>query len=486
CYSNIGIVYKNLSDYDQALEYYMKAIKIYDEVGDKVRIARTYHNIGVVYQDQQYFEQALEYYNRSRETFEAIGDRYGAAGSYNNIGIVYWLQEEYDQALTYYQKSLAIREAIGDQNGIAHCYSNIADYYHKKGESEKSLEFHRNALNIYEKLKDKYGIARSKLSMGDAEIVLGNLKAARLWLQQGLSIALEIGVKDLEFNFYKTMSELAEIEGDYQSALDYYRRYAELKESIFNEEKSRQIAEMQTRYESEKNKREAEIYRLRNVELAREREKSERLLLNILPQSIVNDLKETGKTEPELFHDVSVFFSDFAGFTKISSGLPAGVIINELSDLFTRFDEIMEKNRCERIKTIGDAYLAVCGMPQPNEHHAHNLVNAALEILEYLKNRNRTHDLTWYIRIGIHSGEVVGGVVGTKKYLYDIFGDTVNTASRMESNSEPMRINISEMTYSILQENVEAFNIPVKFIPRQPQEVKGKGNMRMYFVEAIE
>ncbi|MEZ5148255.1 MAG: adenylate/guanylate cyclase domain-containing protein [Bacteroidales bacterium] len=214
----------------------------------------------------------------------------------------------------------------------------------------------------------------------------------------------------------------------------------------------------------------------RTKELAAEKEKSEELLLNTLPVKVVNELKENGKSEPESFEDVTVYFSDIVGFTSISSQLEPKLLIGELNDIFTAFDDIMEKNQCERIKTIGDAYLAVSGMPVRNEQHAENMVNAALEIRKYLEERNKNSEINWQIRIGIHSGKVVGGIVGVKKYIYDVFGDTINTTSRMESNSEPMRINVSETTFTLLKDKFT-------FTPRQPMEIKGKRRMQMYFLE---
>jgi len=214
----------------------------------------------------------------------------------------------------------------------------------------------------------------------------------------------------------------------------------------------------------------------RTRELAEEKEKTEQLLLNTLPLKVVNDLKMNGKTEPESFDEVTVYFSDIVGFTNISTSLEPAVLIGQLNDIFTAFDNIMERHHCERIKTIGDAYLAVCGMPERHENHAENMAKAALEIRQFLEERNQQNSIQWKIRIGLHSGKVVGGVVGIKKYIYDVFGDTINTTSRMESNSEPMRINVSETTYRLLQSKF-------RFTPREPMEIKGKGLMRMYFLE---
>jgi len=214
----------------------------------------------------------------------------------------------------------------------------------------------------------------------------------------------------------------------------------------------------------------------RTREIKLEKEKSDRLLLNILPKKVADDLKEHGSSEPQSFDNVSVFFSDVVGFTTLSSGLEAKYLIKELSDIFTHFDRITDRYSCQRIKTIGDAYLCVSGMPEANPLHAQNLVNAALDIIDYLEHRNKSSTIQWRIRVGIHSGTVVGGIVGTQKYLYDVFGDTINTASRMESNSDPMRINISESTWELVKNDF-------KLTSRGEFEVKGKGVMHMYFVD---
>jgi class 3 adenylate cyclase len=208
-----------------------------------------------------------------------------------------------------------------------------------------------------------------------------------------------------------------------------------------------------------------------------EKEKSEALLRNILPAHIAEQLKETGSTVPELFDNVTVYFSDLVGFTTMSSRMDPQTLIAELNDIFTNFDNIIEAHHCERIKTIGDAYLAVCGMPLPDRDHARNMVRSAVEMVRWLEARNAAAPHQWRMRVGIHTGPVVGAVVGVKKYIYDVFGDTINTASRMESNSEPMRINLSEATHGLVRDEFA-------FVERPALEVKGKGAMRMYFVES--
>lgn len=210
-------------------------------------------------------------------------------------------------------------------------------------------------------------------------------------------------------------------------------------------------------------------------EIEAEKANVERLLLNILPRKTMEELRQYGSAEPEAFPDVSVMFLDFVGFTTISQNLPARTLFNELNDMFTVFDQIVSKHQCERIKTIGDAYLAVSGMPEQDPQHAHQIVDVALAIRSHLMLRNASHEHQWRCRIGIHSGPVIAGIVGRVKYIYDIFGDGVNTAARMEANSEPMCINISQSTRLKIG---DAFSCE----PRGLIPVKGKGEMEMFFV----
>ena len=215
----------------------------------------------------------------------------------------------------------------------------------------------------------------------------------------------------------------------------------------------------------------------RNRIIEIEKERSEHLLRNVLPERVAEELKARGQSPPQSFPAVTVLFTDLVGFTKRAAQLEPSELIADLNDVFTRFDEIMDAYGCERIKTIGDAYLAVCGMPEPRQDHALRMVRAAADALRYMRGRLEEQGGGWQIRMGIHSGPVVGGIVGVKKYIYDVFGDTINTASRMETSSEPMQINISEDTWRLVQGEFS-------YVERPAMEVKGKGTMRMFFVEA--
>ena len=216
----------------------------------------------------------------------------------------------------------------------------------------------------------------------------------------------------------------------------------------------------------------------RTDELAEEKEKTEALLANILPQYVVEELKEKGTSTPKFFDEVAVMFTDFVGFTTITQKLPPKDLIKQLNTIFTRFDEILDQHQSERIKTIGDAYMCVSGLSASNSTPASNLLRISREMLNALKEINEALGTDWQIRIGVASGNCIGGIVGTKKYQFDLFGDTVNTAARMEAYSSPGCVNIDAKTYEAV------CNEPSFIFKARPlTAVKGKGDQQMYFVE---
>ena len=211
-----------------------------------------------------------------------------------------------------------------------------------------------------------------------------------------------------------------------------------------------------------------------------EKGKSDALLLNILPKETAEELKETGKAKPRRYESVTVLFTDFKNFTNVAEGIEPEVLIAELDYCFRNFDEIAIKYGVEKIKTIGDAWLGVCGLPVHYDDHALRAANAAIEIRDFLKQANsgRGNDekLSFNARIGLHSGALVAGVVGKTKFAFDIWGDTVNTAARMEQSGEVGKVNVSGSAWNLIE---TAFNGEY----RGKIEAKNKGAMDMYFIE---
>lgn len=210
-----------------------------------------------------------------------------------------------------------------------------------------------------------------------------------------------------------------------------------------------------------------------NRDLKKEKERGEKLLLNIMPQQVYEEWKEFGVTTPQKSEDASVLMLDFVGFTQMSVSHEPAKLIAELNDIFTSFDRIVDQFGCERLKTIGDAYVAVAGLPSPNPDHARNIASAALRFVRYLKRRNEASEFDWICRIGISSGPVIGSVVGIQKYVYDIFGPGVNLAARLESLCKPMEILIGEDTYRLVKNDFRITDMGLR-------EIQGFGSSRVY------
>jgi class 3 adenylate cyclase len=209
----------------------------------------------------------------------------------------------------------------------------------------------------------------------------------------------------------------------------------------------------------------------------RERLHSEELLKNILPVSIIKRLKESPTTIAEKFENCSILFVDVVDFTPFAEKSVAEDVVNILNDIFTLFDQLTEKYKLEKIKTIGDAYMVVSGVPEPREDHAETIAEMALDVLKAVEDYNHKRGYNFKVRIGMNSGPAVAGVIGKMKFAYDIWGDTVNTASRMESMGVSGKIQTTEVTYNKLKEK---FN----FQFRELLDVKGKGKLKTYFLES--
>jgi class 3 adenylate cyclase len=203
-------------------------------------------------------------------------------------------------------------------------------------------------------------------------------------------------------------------------------------------------------------------------------------LLNILPAKVAKELQQDGYATPRDYESVTVLFTDFKSFTRIAEGLTPYELIAELNSYFNAFDNIIDKFNLEKIKTIGDAYMCAGGIPEPNNTHPVDALRVGLAMQEHMRIKNEKRieqGLTpWELRVGIHTGPIIAGVVGSKKYAYDIWGDTVNIASRMESNGEPGRVNISQSTYDLVKDRFDC-------LYRGKIAAKNKGEIDMYFVK---
>jgi len=261
---NIGAGNYYLSNYDKTLEYYLNSLKIMEEIGDIEGVSNILNNIGVVYWKLNNYDKALEIYTESLKIMKELENREGIVRSLNNIGLIYLTLKNYEKALEILLETLKITKEIGDTNNIAYCLNNIGNNYWYLGNYDKSLEYYMESLKINEEINNKYGIAVSIKNIGGIYLKLKNYDKSLTYLKKGLKLAKEIEAKDLLQNIYEAFYEFYNVKENYKKSLEYYRLYSEVKDSIFTEESSKKIAEMQTKYETEKKEKENEVLRKNN------------------------------------------------------------------------------------------------------------------------------------------------------------------------------------------------------------------------------
>jgi len=209
--------------------------------------------------------------------------------------------------------------------------------------------------------------------------------------------------------------------------------------------------------------------------LITEKQKSETILKALLPEKIIHDIKKTGYSIPKRYQDVVVIFIDLVSFTSKTNTMSPHRLIKELNELYSAYDEIVSHCNCSRIKTVGDAYIATCGLPTENKNAIHDAAKIALDIRNYIINRNMSNPIKWKVRIGMYHGDVIGSLVSLSNYTFDIFGNTVNMAARYQSICDPMQINIPKSMMEVLKTKYH-------IIERSPRNVKGQGIMPMYYL----
>jgi class 3 adenylate cyclase/DNA-binding NarL/FixJ family response regulator len=315
----------------------------------------------------------------------------------------------------------------------------------------------------------------------------GDLKNIRTAMNQGAFDFLikPIDFQDFEITLNKTIENVNFVAKSLENELQLNKEREEkikVQEELLIQLKQNAdiITQQNIILEAKVNERTKELV-AKNEIISQERDKSDQLLLNILPFEIAQELKESGTTEAKHFDEVTVMFTDFKDFTKIAASMTPKELVAEIDTCFKAFDQIINIYQIEKIKTIGDSYMVAAGLPKTNNTHALDIINAARDIQQYmnehiLNNQRTGKNGLGQLRIGVHTGPVVAGVVGTKKFAYDIWGDAVNLASRMESYGEPGKINISGNTYEHIKNNLNCTY-------RGEIAVKNKGDVKMYFVD---
>ncbi|MBT8322419.1 MAG: tetratricopeptide repeat protein, partial [Eudoraea sp.] len=480
-------------DNAEALKSFLKSLEFAEGTDDKIGIGSLMISIGDSYSAMENSKNAQAYYSRGIQILRELNDSIKIATGLLNAGDDYFNNGQLDSALIYTEEATLIFQNINYPIGKAYGFGNLGMIYAEQERDALAEANINNAVLILEELQDYYPISVYLTYMADIYKRKNDLKTALEYAHRSLDLAMQSSLKDEVGNAHFKLSQLYEIAGDTVTSFMHFKDHVTYRDSVRNLEAVQDMADLRLDYEvsqkqievdlaeaRQKNQRNISIataialllilllatglYRRNkfikktNKIIAAEKDRSDNLLLNILPEKTARELKAHGRVKADRFESVSVLFTDFKGFTRISEKLSPEVLVESVDYYFSKFDEIMGKYGLEKIKTIGDAYMCAGGLPFPSNDHAEKMILAAQEIVDFVqecKEKGAEGHARLDIRVGINTGPVVAGVVGTKKFSYDIWGDTVNVASRMESNSEPGRINISENTYQLVRDKVK-------------------------------
>jgi adenylate cyclase len=517
--NNIGAIYLNQGADTKALEYILRSLQLAEKTGDTLRMIYALSNIGGIYYNKK-DSVALNYLLKAIPLAERSGNIEAYVDITGNIGEIYADRNDSQNALEYFQKSI---KAAGNNFSSAFSVNGIGKVYLKDGKLTEALQFHNQALDIAKKFDDKLQVVRSMKGLGDVYVKLNNTTLAIDYYNKAKVIAKEIDDLKIELkDLYHEMAFAYSKNKNYSAAFSYQSLYSDIKDTLYNIESKKKLNQLQ--FDFELSKKEGELSRKQveinlkeakiksekqarigvtiglgllliiafiiyrnslqksriNKILDKQKDQIEHLLLNILPKEVATELQTSGKSKPRHFEQVSILFTDFKGFTAIADKLSPGELVEDLNECFIAFDSIIEKYNLEKIKTIGDAYMCAGNIPSPDPDHAYKIIKAAIEIQEFMEQYNVLRSQkglqAWEIRIGLNIGPVVAGVVGKKKYAYDIWGGAVNVASRMESNGTPGRVNISAYMYEAVKDHFECSY-------RGKIYAKNLGDLDMYFVE---
>jgi class 3 adenylate cyclase/Tfp pilus assembly protein PilF len=521
-------VYQLVGDNNGALSDLYKALEFYEATGDRNGLAKVYNNIGTVHHYDGDLVKARRFYGLSLDLRQQEGSPAERAQVLNNLGSLLEDQGLPDSAIIYHHRSLGLRIELGDSVWVPITYAHLGSCYNKLDNTDSAMYYLRKSLGLIRDGDNRYLENHVRTKLGMAYLRAGQPQKALVECTQAMSIAEGINSLPALERSTDCLQQVYSALGRDADALAMLRRHIAVRDSMFSQERARELTRIELTHgfrqqrfadslmQVEEQRRTDLTYReglarereekrllifgwlavallagglwhrLRYMrrsrnDIQRERERSERLLLNILPKPIAEELKENGRAKARDVDRVSILFTDFHQFTRLSEELDAQQLVLEIDTCYRAFDAICIRHGVEKIKTIGDSYMCAGGLPEPQPDSALRTVLAALEMQDWIRHRAAEREAdglpAFRMRAGIHTGPVVAGIVGDTKFQYDIWGDTVNIAARMESNGEVGEVNISSSTREQLGERP-----PLRFVPRGILEVKGKGAMEMFFV----
>jgi len=518
--SNIGASYFEMADDSKAIDFYLQALKVSEAIKDTFWISMLYSNIGAVYfRKPSTHDKALDYYLKAMPLM-SISSSNEANGTISvNLAEIYVEKGEDSLALAYFDKSL---KYLQNTESLPYPLNSLGAFYSRHKNYAKSLEYHQKALEIATPLELKSYMIVALMGIGDAYMQTGQLQLAIRAYKRAEQLANETKAEDKLKESYKRLASSFATTSNYKQAYEYQLLLTRIQDKLYNDSATQKINNLQFDFEMQKKQGEinllTKVKALQELDLQRQKvvtnslivvvllvfaigviiyrnyrakvetnkildsqkAEIESLLLNILPAEVAEELQRNGSSTPRYYESASVLFTDFKSFTILADKFSPQALVAELNETFIAFDAIMQKYGLEKIKTIGDAYMCAGGIPTANSTHPVDIIKASFEIITWMEGANQKRlvkgEEPWYLRIGIHTGPIVAGVVGKSKYAYDIWGSTVNVASRMESNGEPGHVNISAATYELVKDHFACTY-------RGKIYAKNVGEIDMYFVD---
>jgi adenylate cyclase len=502
----------------QALKYYFQSMKYAEKAGYEEGRGKLFVTIADIYSQSENSENAVIYYSKSIEILRNGKDSLGLAMAIFNAGDEYLNMKKLDSALIYTKEAQTIFEKVNYPIGDAYSFGNLGMIYAENGNKTAAEENINQAVRILEEYKEYAPISAYLEFMSSIFLDKGDQTTALEYAERSLNLAKRYGIKSQNSQSNLMLSRIYEKIGDTPKAFDYYKNYIFYRDSVNNITAIQEMADLRTDYEvSQKQievdllEKEATINSLKSKRqqfilygvlallasvgivafitfrrymferetkliIEVEKNRSERLLLNILPAEIADELKNVGKVKAHRYNSATVLFTDFKSFSSLAENISPENLVESIDHYFKKFDEITTIFKLEKIKTIGDSYMCAGGIPVESDQHALKAVKAAKAMMDFIKQPKPDDIIHFEMRIGIHTGPIVAGIVGVKKWQYDIWGDTVNIASRMETHSLAGRINISETTYQLVKDEFECEY-------RGSIDVKNRGVWKMYFLK---
>jgi adenylate cyclase len=516
-YKSIGDLNGNagLYDYPKSLEAYNEAFLIYKKLDKLDKMANVLSARGTLYNFINDAGKSVEYLSQALKIYITLHDSANIASCYLEIGRTQAWHDHYELAIQNIENAMRVYRLLHEESSINMCDFMIGVANMNAGRYTEAIPHFSSSLVFMLRNGDLHNISICYSFLGRCCNARKEYSIAVAYIEKAVSCAQKNNDLNAACTAYNELSNAYSGVGNYESALNAFRYFKVLNDSMVNSEKAKDLVRKEMQFDfsqkeliarSEQEKKDAMIsaetkkqrlirnsvsggfgvvllfsivvFRQRN-RISREKHRSEELLLNILPHETAEELKEKGSANARQFDEVTVMFTDFKNFTQASEKLSAVELVNEIHHCYSAFDKIISKYNLEKIKTIGDSYMCAGGLPVPNITHAEDMAHAALEIRGFMKAEKLLHDEAgkpfFEIRIGLHTGPVVAGIVGIKKFAYDIWGDTVNLASRMESSGESGKVNISASTYELVKNKFKCEH-------RGKISAKNKGEIDMYFI----